>query len=70
MSKNEKISDTQRKLTELVNQGFKYIVSNESGDEWVGSNEQGLLIEKVLRTHFQGEIKCDPRNNEETKKSV
>ena len=60
MSEYDKISDAQRKLTELMNQGFKYIVSNDTGDQWVGSDEPGLLIEKVLGTHFQGEIKCDP----------
>lgn len=59
VSEYDKISDAQRKLTVLMNQGFKYIVSNDSGDEWVGSNERGLLIEKVLGTRFQGVIKCD-----------
>lgn len=57
MAEQERISDAQQKLTQLMNQGFRFIVTDPDGNRWVGSeNREGLPIESVIGTQFRGEI--------------
>ena len=55
---NERINEAREKLQVLMNRGFKFIVSDENGDVWVGS-DKGLEIQEAIDTPFMGTIQID-----------
>ena len=57
VSEQERVSDAQKKLTQLMNQGYEFIVTDPDGNRWIGSeSREGLPIESVIGTQFRGEV--------------
>lgn len=56
MAEQDRIRIVQQRLCTLLQQGYKFIVADEEGDNWFGSVNGGLPIECVLGTGFLGEI--------------
>lgn len=55
---HDRVSNTRAKLHTLKDRGFKYIVTDEDGDFWVGS-DNGLEIEEAISSPFMGQIHLD-----------
>lgn len=56
MAEQDRIRVVQKRLCTLLEQGYKFIVADEDGENWFGSTHDGLPIESVLGTSFLGEI--------------
>lgn len=53
---HERILRTRERLIELRKQGFKYLVTHDDGDTWIGSEESGIEIDDLIEITFLGEV--------------
>ena len=52
----DRVSTARRRLNQLKSRGFKYIVTVDDGESWIGSHDSGLEIDDIITSHFMGEI--------------
>lgn len=55
-SNQDRVNKTRERLMELKSQGFRYIVTTDDGDTWIGSHENGLEIDELVESCFMGEV--------------
>lgn len=55
-SNQDRVNKTRERLMELKSQGFRYIVTTDDGDTWIGSHEGGLEIHELIESCFMGEV--------------
>ena len=56
---DERIIRTRARLIQLREMGFKFIVTKDDGDTWIGTNSDGIAIADLIETSFQGTIRID-----------
>lgn len=61
VTNSDRIAKTREKLHQLKERGFKYIVTDEAGEVWLGSTKAGLEIEEAISSPFMGEIMLDEK---------
>lgn len=46
----------QKRLCELRDKGFRYVMTNDEGATWIGSQSDGIEIENLLGIEFVGNV--------------
>lgn len=56
---DDRLNTTRRNLNQLRKEGYRYIVTPDDGDTWVGSEDKGLEIDELMISGFIGKVEVD-----------